>query len=92
MRPFWPILRLLQRIGSPEKAARTSIFLASSPDAASLTGRYFESSTRPKGMPPELLDQAAQEKTYELATSLVRNAPTAIPTVEAEAAMEQRVM
>lgn len=80
MRPFWPILRLIQRSGSPEKAARTSVFLASSPDAAGLTGQYFESSTRPKQLPPEILDRANQEKTWALAAELVAKAPTAIPT------------
>jgi NAD(P)-dependent dehydrogenase (short-subunit alcohol dehydrogenase family) len=87
MRPFWPILRLIQRMGSPEKAATTSIYLASSPEAADLTGEYFENSTRPKGMPHEMLDPAIQEQTCELAASLVRNAPTAIPKIEAEAIM-----
>ena len=78
MRLFWPILRLLQRSGSPEKAARTSIFLASSTEAASVTGQYFESSTQPKQLPAEMLDRIFQEKTWELAESLVSSAPTAI--------------
>jgi NAD(P)-dependent dehydrogenase (short-subunit alcohol dehydrogenase family) len=81
MRLFWPILRLVQRSGSPEKAARTSIYLASSPEAANLTGQYFESSTRPKQLPAEMLDRTNQEKTWELAASLVKNAPTAIQVV-----------
>lgn len=78
MRPFWPILRLIQRSGSPERAARTSIFLASSPEAANFTGQYFESSTHPKQLPVEMLDLTQQEKTWELAASLVQSAPTAI--------------
>lgn len=79
MRLFWPVLRLIQRRGSAEKAARTSIFLASAPEAADFTGQYFESSTRPKNLGPALLDLAKQERTWELAVSLVRNAPTALP-------------
>lgn len=84
MRPFWPILRLLQRRGSPEKAARTAIFLASSPEAANITGQYFESSTHPKQVPAEMFNLALQEKTWELAESLVRAAPTAIPFIISE--------
>jgi NAD(P)-dependent dehydrogenase (short-subunit alcohol dehydrogenase family) len=82
LRLFWPIFRLIQRSGSAEKAARTPIFLASAPEAANLTGQYFESSTRPKQIPAEALDRENQEKTWELAEALVRNAPTAI-SVEA---------
>ncbi|HEU0296145.1 MAG TPA: SDR family NAD(P)-dependent oxidoreductase [Anaerolineales bacterium] len=83
MRLFWPVFRLLQRTGSPEKVARTSIYLASAPEAATMTGQYFESSTRPKGLNPELLDQVRQERTWDLGISLVHNARTAIP-LEAE--------
>jgi retinol dehydrogenase-14 len=79
MRPFWPILRLIQRSGSPEKAARTSTFLASAPESANLKGQYFESSTRPKPLPAQMLDRTNQERTWNLVASLVRNAPTAIP-------------
>jgi NAD(P)-dependent dehydrogenase (short-subunit alcohol dehydrogenase family) len=78
MRLLWPVFRVLQRIGSPEKVAHTSTFLASAPEAAKITGKYFESSTRPKELSPHVVDLAKQEKTWELATSLVREAPTAI--------------
>ena len=83
MRLFWPVFRLLQRTGSPEKVARTSIYLASASEAANMTGQYFESSTRPKDLSPDVLDQAKQEKTWELGISLVHHARTAIP-IEAE--------
>ena len=78
MRLLWPVFRILQRIGSPEKVARTSIFLASASEAANVTGQYFESSTRPKTLAPDVVDLTKQEKTWELMTSLVRQAPTAI--------------
>lgn len=79
LRMLWPVFRVLQRSGSPEKAARTSIFLASAPEAANITGQYFESSTRPKNPGPAVLDLAKQEKTWDVAVSLVRSAPTAVP-------------
>jgi hypothetical protein len=78
MRPLWPVLRLIQRMGSPEKVAHTSIYLASAPEAANITGIYFESSTVPKDLRGEVIDYAKQERTWELGTSLVRNAPTSI--------------
>jgi NAD(P)-dependent dehydrogenase (short-subunit alcohol dehydrogenase family) len=79
MWPFWPLLRLFQRSGSPEKAARTSIYLASAPEGANFTGQYFESSTRPKKLPAELIDPTNQDRTWELAEALVRRALTVVP-------------
>jgi NAD(P)-dependent dehydrogenase (short-subunit alcohol dehydrogenase family) len=80
LRPFWPVLRLMQRIGSAEKVAHTSIYLASAPEAAKFNGQYFESSTRPKELPPDVIDIEKQEKAWELGTSLIHEAYTAIPT------------
>jgi retinol dehydrogenase-14 len=79
LRPFWPVLRLMQRIGSPEKVARTSIYLASAPEAARFNGQYFESSTQPKELPAGVIDLEKQEKAWELGSSLVHAAQTAIP-------------
>lgn len=86
MRPLWPLLRLIQRIGSPEKVAQTSIYLASAPEAANITGHYFESNTHPKDLGPDVADLAKQEKAWELGVSLVHKAVTAIP-VEPEPVM-----
>jgi retinol dehydrogenase 14 len=77
MRVLWPIFRLLQRIGSPEKVAQTSIYLASAPEAAGFNGRYFESSTRPKDLSAGVTDAIQQEKAWELAENLVHTAITA---------------
>jgi len=78
MRKLWPVFRLIQRTSSPEKAARTSAFLASAPEAADITGKYFESSTHPKDLSLNVLDPDKQEKTWELGASLVREALTTI--------------
>jgi NAD(P)-dependent dehydrogenase (short-subunit alcohol dehydrogenase family) len=77
VRPFWPLLRVLQRRGSPEQAARSSIFLASAPAAASMTGKYLDSNVRPATPAPAALDRTNQEQAWELAVRLVSNAPTA---------------
>lgn len=78
MQKLWPVFRLIQRTSSPEKAARTSVFLASAPEAADITGKYFESSSHPKDLSPNVLDPVKQEKTWDLGASLVREALTAI--------------
>lgn len=84
MRPFYPLLRLIQRSGSPKKAARTSVFLAGSPEATNYNGQYFESSTRPKGLPAEMVDPSIQEKTWDLAETLAHAAPTTTPVPSTE--------
>ena len=78
MRKLWPLIRLIQRVGSPEKVARTSIYLASAPQAANINGQYFESSTRPKNLSEEVIGVTKQEKAWELGAFLVQNAHTAI--------------
>ena len=81
MRKLWPIFRLIQRTSSPEKAACTSLFLASSPEAANINGQYFESSIHPKKLSADVTDTSKQEKVWKLGTSLVRDALTAIPSI-----------
>jgi hypothetical protein len=58
---------------------RTPVFLCSALEIGGVSGKYFESSSRPKQLPVEILEPALQEKTWELAKRLVSNAPTAIP-------------
>ena len=78
LRLFWPVMRLLQRVGSAEKVAHTSIYLASAPEVTNINGQYFESSTQPKQLSVEIIEVSKQEKTWELGASLVQNAQTAI--------------
>jgi NAD(P)-dependent dehydrogenase (short-subunit alcohol dehydrogenase family) len=75
-RLVWPLVRLMQRRASPEAAARSSIFLAAAEQAASITGRYFESKAQPKRPSALALDIANQERAWELAATLIANAPT----------------
>lgn len=77
-RVLWPALRLYQRRGTPQKAARSSIFLASAPEAETMSGQYIEPNGRPGKPSPALLDRESQEKTWALAEALVLQAPTAI--------------
>src|SRR5262249_7393732 len=73
-RYVWPIVRFFQRRASAEKAARTPIWLASSPEAASLTGTYVENRRRER--PCVASDVANQRRTVELAHNLIQAAGT----------------
>jgi len=76
-RLVWPLVRWLQRRASAEAASRSSVFLASSEEAAAVTGQYFESKAQPKRPSALALDVGNQERTWELAATLIANAPTA---------------
>lgn len=57
-----PLMKLF--MASPEKGARTSLYLASSPEAESLTGRYFKDG-KPKRSVPVSYDEELQRRLYE---------------------------
>lgn len=76
MRLIWPVLRLLQRRASPVKAGRRVAFVASSPDTAAYTGRYFEGRAAPSRLSARQLDPQAQDRAWTLGEELMRTAPT----------------
>ncbi len=73
---IWPVMRLITRHGSPEKAARRVTFLACAPAAGDYTGEYFERRHTPKRLGPRELDRNNQDRAYQLAEDLVASAPT----------------
>lgn len=62
-----PIARLLML--SPERGAETSVHLASSPEVAAVSGRYFEK-CRPAEPAPAALDAAAATRLWEVSEQL----------------------
>ncbi|MCS7056218.1 MAG: SDR family oxidoreductase [Thermoflexales bacterium] len=54
---------------SPEEGAQTSIYLASSPEVAGVTGQYFYR-CRPKPSSPASYDVQAQERLWELSVEM----------------------
>jgi NAD(P)-dependent dehydrogenase (short-subunit alcohol dehydrogenase family) len=73
---IWPIMRLVMRHGSPEKAARRVAFLAASPAATAYTGKYFERRPTPRPLSVRELDPELQERAWQLASTLLAGAPT----------------
>jgi NAD(P)-dependent dehydrogenase (short-subunit alcohol dehydrogenase family) len=89
LRALWPLLRAVQRRGTPESAARSSIFAAAATEAAKLNGAYIEKDGRPCRPSDVLTDSASQERAWELGLSLIGH--SAAPGVLAPiAAMHQR--
>lgn len=59
---------------TPEKGARTSVFLASDGEAGKVSGRYFVQS-RPRDPAPQACDDAAAKRLWDLSERLVGMAP-----------------
>ncbi len=65
-----PLVRALQRRRKPEKAAATSIHLAGAPEAAGLTGHYFNARPRPGKLSARERDPSNQARAAAFATEL----------------------
>jgi retinol dehydrogenase-14 len=64
-------IRLLSPfMASPEKGAQTSVYLASSPGAADVSGQYFAKSRETRSS-PESYDEAAARRLWKVSLELV---------------------
>lgn len=71
-----PVVRLLlrflsSRFGSPEKGANTSLYLASSPEVETITGKYFVKSV-PRRSSARSYDESLQRQLWEESAKLVQ--------------------
>lgn len=57
---------------TPEEGARTSVYLASSPEVSGISGQYFEKQ-RPVRSAPASYDEAAARRLWEVSEALVSN-------------------
>ncbi|HEX5996929.1 MAG TPA: SDR family NAD(P)-dependent oxidoreductase [Jiangellales bacterium] len=69
-RYVWPLVRMIQRRASPEKAARTPALLALHPTGS---GRFHESSGKVKPLPRRLRDPARQDRAWQSVIDTVRH-------------------
>ncbi|MEM7738191.1 MAG: SDR family NAD(P)-dependent oxidoreductase [Deinococcota bacterium] len=73
MRPFFPLFKLMARDDagkSAAKAARSSIYLASSAKIAGVTGKYFNTNSKQMDWPKDILDPNAQRVVWHLCEDL----------------------
>jgi NAD(P)-dependent dehydrogenase (short-subunit alcohol dehydrogenase family) len=66
----WPLLRLRQRIGSPEQAGRRVAALVASPQAGAATGQYFEAGLTAKRLSGPEVDPQYQRRAWLLGSQL----------------------
>jgi NAD(P)-dependent dehydrogenase (short-subunit alcohol dehydrogenase family) len=67
MKLFKPVIKLIGK--SPDQGAETSIYLASSPEVESATGKYFVDKT-PVASAPASYDQAVAQRMWEISAKL----------------------
>ena len=67
LKVFLPLIRL--SLKTPEKGAATSIYLASSPEVAGVTGKYFVGG-KPKTSSPSSYDTAAASRLWQISLDL----------------------
>jgi retinol dehydrogenase-14 len=75
-RLVWPLLRLVQRWRSPEKAGLHVAVAAFAPQLSGHTGQYIEAKPTPRRLSARELDPEQQERAWKLAAELVAGAPT----------------
>jgi retinol dehydrogenase 14 len=72
LRLAWPLLRVVQRLRSPERAGQRVASLIASPLAAATTGTYVEG--KPKRLSARELDPQLQRRAWQLGCQLVADA------------------
>ena len=72
LRLFWKILKPL--MSRPEKGAQTSIYLASSPEAGSVSGKYFVKKKETKSS-KESYDESISQRRWQVSTELTKLNP-----------------
>jgi NAD(P)-dependent dehydrogenase (short-subunit alcohol dehydrogenase family) len=75
MRLFWPLFGVIMGNASPARAARSSIFLASSPDVAGVTGAYYDTNSQRAAWPKPVLDDRLRGELWALSRRLLGLGP-----------------
>jgi NAD(P)-dependent dehydrogenase (short-subunit alcohol dehydrogenase family) len=77
LRLVWPLVRLVQRSRSPEKAGQRVASLVTSSLVGAATGQYFEAKPTPKRLSVRELDHQNQDLAWQLGCRLVADAAKA---------------
>ena len=75
MRLIWPLFKLATRPDggqSAAKAARSSIYLASSAEVEGVNGKYFDTNSKIVAWPKAVLDQATRQHLWAIAEQLTQ--------------------
>jgi NAD(P)-dependent dehydrogenase (short-subunit alcohol dehydrogenase family) len=75
MRLIWPLFGVLMGNASPARAARSSVFLASNPDVAGVSGAYYDTNSRRVPWPKPVLDDRLRAELWAISSRLLDLSP-----------------
>ncbi|NJM06666.1 SDR family NAD(P)-dependent oxidoreductase [Candidatus Gracilibacteria bacterium] len=71
MRLIWPVFSLMMRDAPPARAARSSIYLATAPELARVSARYYDTNSRPTTWPAAVLDDKRRAQLWAHSMALL---------------------
>ena len=80
-RLFWPVFKLMTRADggrSAAKAARSSVYLASSPDVEGMNGNYFDTDSKSVEWPKAVLDRTTRRNLMNIVERLTEQNKSSI--------------
>lgn len=83
MRLAWPLFGIIKGNAKPARAARSSIFLASSPSVEAVNGQYFSMNSKPAPWPEAVRTAALRQHLWQISeqlTGLTATSATDMPT------------
>jgi NAD(P)-dependent dehydrogenase (short-subunit alcohol dehydrogenase family) len=78
MKLAWPLFGRIMAKASPAKAARSSVYLASSPEVAGVNGKYYDTNSNLAKWPKAVLDENNRRFIWELSEQLIKSS---VPSV-----------
>lgn len=76
MRLIWPLFGLIMGSAKPERAARSSIYLAASSAVAGVSGNYYNTNSQLAAWPKPVLDAQLRQQLWSISASLTGFAAT----------------
>jgi len=70
MRAIWPLFGVMMGNAKPAKAARSSIYLASSPEVEGINGKYYDTNSKLARWPKTVLDESTRRYIWNLSEKL----------------------
>lgn len=70
LRLIWPVFGLMMGNAKPAKAARSSIYLASSPEVEVVNGKYYDTNSKLTKWPKTALDESIRRYIWDLSEKL----------------------
>jgi NAD(P)-dependent dehydrogenase (short-subunit alcohol dehydrogenase family) len=82
MRLLWPVFRLFMSNTKPAKAARSSVYLASSPEVEGVSRAFFNTNSRKTDWPKDILNASKRQQLWKISEALISSDVRAFPVAQ----------